>query len=210
MFLSVTQLRPVTPSRKGFTDCKICSPLCLLTTLFCLPMKILLCLYFPLFTFFCLYLSCVFIPHLFHSLSKQLHTGAHYQPHGFWVKAAQGPLKLGRFPADIQYPKGFLEECVFVCAVNKPTNLFSFFCAASRHTCNVSGQTTACKTRKKKRERNKGQSTDSEQRHWPFKKKWSFPWKIYKAELMQTEAGMPLFARCLFSYGNTYMQRIKQ
>lgn len=146
MLLCVTQLHSVT-SASG-----ICSPLCLFalfsmsTTTLCSPSLIP-----SLTSFFCLYLSCL---STLLCLNTETQTGTEHisQLHRIWVKATQGPLKLGRFPTDTQSPKSFLEGCMFVCVcvcseqANKPVSLF---CAASRHTCNITGQTTACRKGRK-------------------------------------------------------------
>lgn len=124
-------------------------------------------------------LCCIFCLHISWFLSllshyKNTDTRAHSvhitQPHSIQLKVTQGPLKLGWFPNDVQYPKGFLEGCVFVCAVNEPTNLFLSLCIASCHTHNISRQTTTCKKGKEKK-RNKDQSPGSKQRQYHIKKK---------------------------------------
>lgn len=84
-----------------------------------------------------------------------------------------------------------MDERVFVCAVNKPTNLFSLFlrCQPGTHAASRGKQQHA--ETEKRVERNKGQSIDAEQRRWTFKKKKKkkkFPRKTCKVERMQTEA----------------------
>lgn len=138
MSLSITPLCSFTPSRKSSTVCIICSPLCLLAAPFCLPMTMLQSLCVST-SFFYFYLSLLFFWSLLCLTDMQAPTVHITQPHGVSVKAAQGPLKLGRFPA------GFLEECICV----RSETCFLFFCAASQRTCNISGQTTACKMEKK-------------------------------------------------------------
>lgn len=124
MLLCVTQLHSVT-SASG-----ICSPLCLFalfsmsTTTLCSPSLIP-----SLTSFFCLYLSCL---STLLCLNTETQTGTEHisQLHRIWVKATQGPLKLGRFPTDTQSPKSFLEGCMFVCVcvcseqANKPVSPF--------------------------------------------------------------------------------------
>lgn len=129
------------------------------------------------------------------------------QPHGIWVKAAQGLLKLGRFPADIQHPQRlFGGVCVCVCSEQADKPVFLFFSSALPAGTHATSQANnSVEDEKKRGGRNKGQLTDSEQRQRPLRRNGLSIGKHTK--FRGCKQRQTLLANCLFSSGNAFMQR---